>query len=335
MNQSRHFVGELRASGIEVEELDRRWVPTELTSSLLALRRCIRSFRPVLVHSVSHHCNHLTRFVRFLSGQRFRLLTAIRTEYDARQLRNERLEQRFSTFVVCNSPSMAAKLHASAGLSEARLRYIPNGLDVAHFGKNPDPSLRSSIAPGKRHVALMLARITEQKSPDILARAVGELRIQKRLAADCDFWIVGERESEEVQGKLDRAIREFQLEDCVRQFPATTQPAAFLHAANFSVLASLWEGTPNSVLESLAAGKPALVSEAANASGLIRPGEQGWSVATGGVSALAAGLESVLALPEANLSAMRPSCEARAAEFDLPTMVSRYQTLYLDLLSSR
>lgn len=333
--QSRHFVPELTAEGIEVEELDRRWHWSELPSSLSGLRRCVQSFRPDLVHSISHHCNHLTRFLRLLPGHRFRLLTAIRTEYDARQLRNERLEQRLSTRVVCNSPSMATKLREQAGRSESRIRYIPNGLDIARFTRNPDPGLRERVAPGVPRLAVMLARITEQKAPDLLARAVGRLRATGRLPAGFALWIVGEQESPTVQARLEKAIQEGRLEGCIRQFPATDQPAAFLHAADFSVLASLWEGTPNAVLESLAAGKPALVSEAANASGLIRAGEHGWTVATGDEAALAEGLHSVLERPDSELGNLAAACRSRAAEFDLPTMVRRYEELYEELLGTR
>ncbi len=334
-NQSRHFVPELMAEGIEVEELDRRWHWSELPSSLWRLRRCVQAFRPDLVHSISHHCNHLTRSLRLLPGSRFRLLTAIRTEYNARQLRNERLEQRLSTLVVCNSPSMAAKLREQAAISEARLRYIPNGLDVTRFAQNPDPGLRERLAPGVGRLAVMLARITEQKSPDLLARAVGRLQASGRLPVGFALWIVGERESPTVQARLENALREHRLKGFIRQFPATDQPAAFLHAADFSVLASLWEGTPNAVLESLATGKPALVSDAANASGLIRAGEHGWTVSTGDEAALAEGLHSVLQRPEADLRNLAPACRARAAEFDLPTMVRRYEELYEELLGTR
>ncbi len=334
MNQSRHFVPELKEAGIEVTELDRRWERSELPGSLWAIRRCIREFRPHLVHSVSHHCNHLTRFARLCSGHSFRLLTAIRTEYDARQLRNERFEQRLSSFVVCNSPSMAEKLSRTAGIPSARLRYIPNGLEVARFATSPDPGLRDRTAPGKRRLGLMLARITEQKAPDLLAEAVADLHRRRCLPADVEFWIVGERESPEVQARLDAALRSGTVKPWVRQFPATTQPAAFLHAADFTILASRWEGTPNSVLESLAAGRPALVSEGANTSGLIRSEVEGWIVPTGDAAALSRVIEKVLALPQEALEGMAEACRRRAGDFDMPTMVRRYEELYRELLGA-
>lgn len=334
MNQSRHFVPELLEAGIEVTELDRRWERSELLGSLWAIRRCLRDFRPHLVHSVSHHCNHLTRFARLFSGHSFRLLTAIRTEYDTRQLRNERLEQRLSTFVVCNSPSMAEKLSRAAGIPSRRLRYIPNGLDVARFATSPDPGLRTRTAPGKRRIGLMLARITEQKAPDLLAEAVADLQRRGRLPADVEFWIVGERESLEVQARLDAAVHSGDVKSWVRQFPPTSQPAAFLHAADFSLLASRWEGTPNSVLESLAAGRPALVSEGANTSGLIRSEVEGWIVPTGDAGALSRAIEKVLNLPQEVLEGMAEACRRRAGEFNMTTMVRRYEELYRELLGS-
>lgn len=331
-HQSCHFVPELEAAGIHVDELDRCWRLGELPGSIVGLARCILRFQPHLIHSVSHHCNHLTRLLRLGLGFRFRLLTAIRTEYNPRQLRNERWEQPLSSMVVCNSPSMLAKLQTHSRIPSSRLRYIPNGIDISRFATTPDPDLRSRLAPKARRIAVMLARITEQKAPDLLARALGRLARSGRFPADCEVWIVGERESEAVQHRLDEAIRDQQLGDRLRLFPATTQPAAYLHAADFTLLASLWEGTPNSVLESLAAGKPALVSEAANASGLIVPGRHGWTVPTGDVEALAEAVDRTLHLPDDVLRNMAAACRLRAAEFDLPTMVGRYQSLYAELL---
>ena len=332
MHQSRHFVGDLQADAFVVRELDRYWNRSELIPSLFAIRRCIQDFQPDLVHSVSHHCNHLTRFVRLLAGHRFRLLTAIRTDYNTRQLRNERLEQWLSTAIVCNSPSMEVKLRESAGIGAKRLSYIPNGLDVKRFSENPDPGLRSRLAPGIRRVGVMLARITEQKSPDLLAKAVGELRRRGQLPEDVRLWIVGEQESAEVQMRLEKVIQQHDLKNCIQQFPPTQQPEAYLHAADFSILASLWEGTPNSVLESLAAGKPALVSKGANACGLIQPGREGWEVRTGDTEDLADRLREILQLPDPTIAAMKEPCQQKAREFDLPTMVCRYESLYEDLL---
>ena len=328
MDLSRHFVPDLAAAGIPVVELDRRWHWSELPAIVGGVRREVRWFRPDVVHSISHHSNHVTRMVRLMPGLRFRLLTAIRTEYNSRQLRNERWEQRLSDLVVCNSPSMASKLRTEARIPDARLLYIPNGLDVARFTTSPDPLLRSRLSPGALRLGVMMARITEQKAPELLAEAIGLLRRSGRLPTGTVFWIVGERDSAATQARLDDAIRRHGLADRVFQFPATDQPAAFYHAADFTVLASLWEGTPNAVLESLACGRPALVSEAANAAGVIRPGVDGWSVTTSDIASLADGLSSVLALSTAELSAMAPACRSRAAEFDLPSMVQRYADLY-------
>ncbi len=334
MNQSRHFVPELAAAGIPVVELDCRWRWSEIPAILWGIHREIRGFRPHLVHSISHHANHLTRLVRVIPGPRFRLLTAIRTEYDARQLRNERWEQRFSDLILCNSPSMFGKLRDLARIPEARLRYVPNGFDAHRFSTSPDPGLRSRFAPTARRVVVMMARITEQKAPDLLARAVGLLKRSHRLPEGAVFWIVGERDGDATQSRLDDAIRSDELQEVVRQFPATDQPASFYHAADFTVLASLWEGTPNVVLESLAVGRPAIVSEAANAAGVITPGLNGWVVPTADVATLADRLAEALGLGDPDLAAFTPACRSRAGDFDLPTMVTRYEGLYREICAA-
>ena len=332
MSLSRHFVPDLEAAGLPVRELDRRWHWSELPGSLRDLQRERRAFRPHLIHSISHHCNHLTRALRLLPGPPFRLLTAIRTEYNRRQLRNERLEQWLSDRVVCNSPAMEVRLREQARIPPARLRYIPNGLDVSQFATSPDPGLRERLSPGQRRVGLMMARITEQKAPHLLPEALGLLRLQGRLPSDVVFWIVGEPDSPVVMERLTASIRRHDLERQVLVLPPSSGPAAFYHAADFTVLTSLWEGTPNVVLESLAAGRPALISEAANACGLIRASTEGWVVANADGSALADALASILSLDDRALEHFGPACRARASEFGLPAMVSRYAALYEELV---
>jgi glycosyltransferase involved in cell wall biosynthesis len=145
-------------------------------------------------------------------------------------------------------------------------------------------------------------------------------------------FIAGERESDAIQAQLDEAVRRYAVQDVVTQLPRTAQPEAFYHAADFTVLASLWEGLPNAVLESLAAGRPVLVSEAANAAGVIEEGVTGWVARTNDVAHLAARLGEILRQPPARLEAMRAACRHRGEAFSMTRMVQRYEELYLDLV---
>ena len=235
--------------------------------------------------------------------------------------------------MVCNSPHLERQLREHSRIPARKLVCIPNGLDCERFGRNPDPGLRARLAPNASCVVAMLGRITKQKSPHLLALALGELKRRQELPGGVRVFVAGEHESDEIQTQLDEAIRRHGLGGVITQLPQTNQPEALLHAADFTVLASLWEGLPNAVLESLAAGRPALVSEAANASGVIEDGVTGWVARTDDVPHLATRLGEVFRLSPERLEGMRPACRDRAGMYSMKRMVQRYEELYEVLLS--
>ena len=207
-------------------------------------------------------------------------------------------------------------------------QIIPNGVDSQRFSYNPDPTLRDRLAPQAEHVLLVLGRVTLQKSPYLLAEAIGILKQHDQLQPHTNLWIVGESEDEEGQQQLEEIIRHYDLNEIVRQLPATSTPEAYYHAADITVLASLWEGLPNVILESLAAGKPVIVSKAANAAGVIKQGFNGWVVGTSDVESLAETLRAVFALPKSDLSGMSATCKESAAHFSVSAMVKSYEAIY-------
>ncbi len=326
--QSLHFAADLRAAGVAVVDLDLRWRMLELPRSLVRVVRAVRALRPALLHSISLHSNHLTRLGRWLLPGRMRLLAAIRTEYNAKQYFFERVEQRFADCIVTNSPDVGRKLKELCRVAPARLHVIPNGLNLERFSRNPDPGLRARLAPTACRVVAMMARVTVQKSPNLLAEAAGRLKQNGRLPADVRFWVVGEREADGMQEKFEAALARAGVGDHFLQLPQTPQPEAFYHAADFTVLPSLWEGLPNAAIESFAAGKPVLLSEAANAAGVVTEGRTGWVCRTNDASHLAERLGEVLALSPDALTAMAPACRASAADFSMERMVARYEELY-------
>lgn len=327
-----HFLPELQRAGVSVDILDLRWRPLEIVTGLARLIPAVRRVRPALVHAVNHHGNHLVRLARPFLSPSLQLITAVRTDYNARQLFYERVLHRAAQRVVCNSPHLEVKLRERSRIPARKLHYIPNGLDCARFATNPDPAWRARHVPDARRVVAMLGRITLQKSPHLLAEAVGLLKQRGELPAAVRIIIAGDPESARIQQQLDDAVKKYGLESVITQLPATSQAEAIYHAADFTVLASLWEGLPNVVIESLAVGRPALVSEAANAAGVVTDGVTGWETRTNDVPALAQRLGDVLRLSDADLAGMREACQRRAADFSMERMVARYHELYAELL---
>lgn len=326
--RSLHFLPQIEAAEIPVHLLDLGWGAKDKLRGWQSLTSLAWQVRPHIFHAVNYHSNLLSRLDRPLMPPRLRLIGAVRTEYTPKQLRYEQLSWCLCATIVCNSPHLQKQLTEQAKVPASRVLMIRNGVDTERFSQNPQPDLRENIVPNTRRVLVMLGRVTRQKSPHLLAQALGLLKARQQLPADLKVILVGEHEDEAIQTELDNAIRQYQLEGVIRQFGQTSHPEAYYHAGDVTILASLWEGTPNVALESLAAGRPVVISEAANAAGVITQNETGWIVKTGDVAHLTETLHHVLNLPDATLATMQQNCLRRAADFSMPRMVTTYENLY-------
>jgi glycosyltransferase involved in cell wall biosynthesis len=325
--RSTHFVPRLLDVGVPVHLLDLGWSPGDKVRGWASIIRLTWRLRPHILHAYNYHSNLLTRLARPFLPYSVPLIGSMRGEYTSKQLLYERISQWACAVIVCNSPHLQRQLTETARIPEQKVRFIPNGVDTERFACNPNPALSAELRRDASRVLLMFGRISEQKSPHLLAQALGVLKQREQLL-DIRVLIVGERESTDYQAKLDEAIQQYRLNRIVRQYEQTPQPEAFYHAADVVVLATLWEGMPNVALEALAAGRPVAISEAANAGGVIEHGVTGWVVRTGDVEHLAETLHEVLKLPGEALAAMRPACLRRAEDFAMTRMVERYQSLY-------
>ncbi len=327
--RSLHFQRPLAAARIPVQVLDLGWSAADKLHGIAAVARVCRKFQPDVIHAVNYHSVLFTKLAYPFLPRPSRLISSVYVHYTLKQLAYEVFSSPICAAIVCNSPQIQRQLRFCP-----RVELIVNGTDLARFELGSDPGLRARIAPEARRVLVMLGRISRQKSPHLLAEALGWLKARGELSLDVRVFIIGEVDSLSFRTKLIQTIERYELQEVIRLLPPTNQPEAWYSAADVTILASLWEGLPNVVLELLAAGRPVIVSEAANAAEVVEDGVTGWVVPTGDVVKLAETLRQVLALPDTNLRAMELACRAAAAPFAVEQMVARYTSLYERVASS-
>jgi glycosyltransferase involved in cell wall biosynthesis len=160
------------------------------------------------------------------------------------------------------------------------------------------------------------------------------LRARGDSPGDIQLWVVGECAEPQVQRELEDVVHRLGLEECVRQFAAVNNPEAYYHAADVVVLSSLWEGLPNVVLEALAAGRRLVLSEAANAAGVVEHGQTGWVFRTGDAEHLADMLTVVLSMNVQERLDWEARCRQAALPFSVSRMAAGYTQIY-DRLATR
>jgi glycosyltransferase involved in cell wall biosynthesis len=324
--RSLHFLEDLRKLNIPVLLLDMKWSIGDKARAVIMLTRIIWEIRPHVIQAVNYHSNLLLRFIRLVMPCSMKLVGGIYVEYTSKQIFYEYLSGWLCNAIVCNSAVIQQQLPRY--LSP---QLIFNGVDIDRFSRTPDATLRNRLSPHAECILLVMGRISRQKSPHLLVEALGILKQRDQLPAGISVWIVGESQEQNAQNQLNTIIRQYNLESVVLHFPATKSPEMYYHAADIVVLPSLWEGLPNVILEALSAGKPLIVSEAANNAGVIKTGVNGWIVSTGDSENLAVTLLEVFAL---DWNSTSRSCRLSAIPFSMIKMVQSYEALY-NYLSAR
>ncbi len=333
---SPHFLPQLRAAGVPVTTLDLGWGARD---KLAATRQIIAQtwrLRPQIVQAENYHANLLTRAARPFMPPATKLIGTHRGVYTQHQLRYERLEQRFCTAIVASAGHLRLQLIAGAGVPAGRVVIIPNSIDVERFSgaEARGAALRERLAPGARRVFVSLGRVSREKRMDLIAEALGQLKRDGVALDGVKTLIVGHSQEAHYQELLDAVIAREGLADVIMQQPTTNEPEAYLAACDASILASPSEGLPVVALESLAAGKPVILSQGANAAEVIAEGSTGWVTPSNDPAYLAAALRRAIEAPGDELAAMRVACQAEAAQYTSQALVRRYMALYDALLTA-
>ena len=207
-----------------------------------------------------------------------------------------RWSYRMAHRVLANSPSVAVLLTREEGVPPAKVVYVPNCLAEDAFRALP-PAERASWrtrlgVPAHALVIGIVARLDTVKDHATLLRAfarVGTGAPQARLLC------VGEGPQ---RGELTGQARALHLDGRVR-FPGTlTPPFNLHHLFDVSVLCSVTEGFPNSLLEAMAAARPVVATRVGGVPDAVRDGETGVLIPAGDPDALAEALRAVIEAPE-------------------------------------
>ncbi len=171
----------------------------------------------------------------------------------------ERLAVRAADRVIVTAESVGDYLVERHGLDRARLRVVPNHVDLARFRPGP-------AGAREKGRVIFVGRLSPEKNLAALVRAVAQVpgaRLQ--LVGDGVEHAGLARLAEELGTPLE-------LSGTV----PNERLGALLQRAEVFALPSRYEGQPKSLLEAMAAGLPALGSRAAGIRAVIRHGETGW-----------------------------------------------------------
>ncbi len=156
------------------------------------------------------------------------------------------------------------------GIPSSRLFFLPNVVDTERF--KPGGASESPIT------LLTVGRLTREKRFDRFISLVHRLRSERGL--DVRGWIVGPtRADQKLRPVLEQQARELGLLPEYLQFRGSIadMPSIYRQATIF-VLTSEHEGTPNVLLEAMAAGLPVIATSVGGVPEIVQHGRTGFLV---------------------------------------------------------
>jgi glycosyltransferase involved in cell wall biosynthesis len=266
------------------------------------LVRAMRDFRPDIVHCYMNDANLFGRLAAARLRPPAKVITSVHLDdMSAGYRAAERLLQARSDRIVAHSRSIGDLLVGKLGVPASRVEVIVNGVDPARFVPADGPRRAAARArweiPAGAVVALMPARIAEQKNQDLVVAAVARLRAAGRLPSPFQLLLAGRVSSPSLSRKVDRLIAGGDLGGQVRRLGAVKEIASLYDAADVVLMPSRTEASPIAALEALAAGVPVLISDTSNTDGVVVPGQHGWQVPANDAAALEAALAEIFATP--------------------------------------
>ncbi len=227
---------------------------------------------------------------------------------------------------IAVSPAVARALRRRL-YPGARLRVVPNGIDLARVDAAPAAAqlaaAREALGDlGGRPLVVVVAR---RKDQDVLLRALAA--VERPVAVAC----VGVA----ADSGLAAAVAAVPPRHRAVLVPFTEHPLAFYRLAAVAALPSRIEGLSQALLEAMALGLPVVASRAGGNPDLVTPGVTGLLVPPRDPAAWARALDTLLA---GGGTAARLGAAGRALvrrEFTLERTAERTEAVYREALARR
>ena len=241
----------------------------------------------------------------------------------------DRLLAPYTDLAIAVSRSTAEFVINARLIPEARTRVVYLGAPYDEFSRDrtPDDVTAVRAALGlpldlDRPVVGTVTRLMPSKGNQYFVEAARDILARK---PDVHFCIVGEGE---LQSDLEAQTRALGLGERLSLPGFTRDVAGALSAFDVVVFPSLWEGTPLTAFEALAAGRPIVATDADGLLDILHDGEDSVIVPKRNSAAIAAAVIDLLDDPTRR-SRLGAGARKTGAGYDIDAFVRKMEQLYL------
>ena len=341
------MAGVSEARGVRIETLPalhREIGPLRDAQAILRLARLIRDERPTILHTHTAKAGAVGRIAALLAGTA-RPPIIVHT-FHGHVLRGyfnplttlafrtlERWLARITTVLVAVSPEVRDDLVKLRVAPASKFRIVRLGIELdERTGGNEDAraeTRRQLGVPPDAFIVGWVGRMTAVKRTDDVVRT---LRGLVDRGVDAYLCLVGDGPDRD---HLERYAHELGVVKRCLFMGYQQDVAQFYGAIDALLLPSVNEGTPVSVIESLAAQRPAVATRVGGTPDVIRDGIDGFLVEVGDADALSERLAQLAADPERRAQMGADGRERVLERYAVERLVDDIDRLYRSLLDAR
>jgi glycosyltransferase involved in cell wall biosynthesis len=234
---------------------------------------------------------------------------------------------------ICVAERQKKFLVENRGYDASKVEVIYNGVDLSRYASAKDQSaLRAGLLiPEDGFVVGILAALRPEKAHSVFLEAAKEIL---DTLPNTYFLIVGDGSERE---KLERLCDNLGISGRVVFAGFRPDTADVLQLFDVSVLSSLpvIETFPMTILESMAAAKPVVVTDVGGLSEMVINGETGIIVPPDDPKSLATATTRILQDPMLARRMGQAGRKRVEANFTIEKMTEKYQTLYQGLVAAK
>jgi len=324
MNRGGPYADQLRAAGIDVEVLGKRFRFDPLT--YVRLRTSLKSFRPDIVQSFLFAANSYVRLPRVVpTGCRVivseRCVDSWKSGW---QLSLDRkLVSRMSA-MTANSESVAEFYH-EAGVPKERITVIPNAMPIAASEYTREQALQILGLQPQHRVVGFVGRLAPQKR---LKDVIWAFQLLRQVVDNVRLVLIGDGPERDSLAELACS---FGCREKIVFAGHRKEAYSLMLAFDTFVLASEFEGMSNSLMEAMSLGIPCVVSDIAPNQELLTHEQTGLVFPLGKGPDLTKSLVRLLQNPELSKQLGEAGRQRIMERHSVDLMVQKHRELYRKL----
>ena len=236
--------------------------------------------------------------------------------------------------VIMEHERRKSRVVSSGKVKPGNISAVSNGVDTSEF--NPDidiGNIKERYGLNDKTTVLFASDIIPRKGVEYLVRAANII-VNQLGYKDVLFLLKGKLSEKEYLESIRKLIEDYKLEKNVKMIlvhlPREDVKKLYV-ASDFYVLPSLEEGSPTSLLEPLACGKPVVGTNVGGIITIIKEGWNGFLVEPANEKQLADKIKYLIDHPEKWEGMGRNSRKLAEEEFDWKKIAEKYLEVYEEI----